>query len=168
MSKYSKEQKLEHIERVKRIIVKDPNLSVSKIVDLIRTGQRPLPVTWDYINGIVAKIRKQRAYRMDYYRIKEWLGKFEEKLDEYGRYLWNIVTNPAEQSKDKIAAIRELRNNDVILFDRMFDAGVFERKLGEMTIKGRLDEGDKAFLDKALKFARFGYGGNIGRKDNNG
>lgn len=167
MAKYSKEQKLEHIERVKRVLAKEPNISVSRIVALIRTGQRPLPVTWDYINGIVAKIRRQRIYRMDYYRVKEWLAEFENVLGEANRHMWNIITNQQAEDKDKIAAVRALRENSVALFDKMFDAGIFERKLGEMVVKGKLDEGDKMFLDKALKFARFGYGNSIGRKDNN-
>lgn len=166
MPNYGKEKEGEYIRRIKRLLVKDAGLSLREIQGMLESGGKPIRLDLHYIGKLVKKIRQERIYRMDYYRVKEWLASFEERVDEYKRYLWNVVTNPQAQDRDKIVAIRELRNSDVVLFDKMFDAGVFDRKIGEMTVKGRLDEGDKAFLDKALKFARFGYGNSIGRKDN--
>lgn len=164
---FSQEKNEEIKRRIKRLLVKEPGLTNREIMKMLAESRQPLKLDEHYIGRIVKKVRRERIYRMDSYLVKEWLADFEDKLGEYKRYLWNIITNPQAQDKDKIAAIRELRNSDVVLFEKMFDAGVFDRKLGELKVKGILDEKQEKLLEKAFNFMRYA-GGNIGRKDNNG
>ena len=74
---------------------------------------------------------KERAERLDRYTINIVLARFQDEADELKKGLWLIINNPKSTDQSKISAIRELRNTSKDLLDKMFDAGIFRRKLGE-------------------------------------
>ena len=110
------------------------NASIKEIGELLRQLKIPLELDKDYINKLIRKIRGEQAKRIDYYTLNKKLAEFEDKMSESDLRLWAIITSPNAMNTEKIAALREVRNNNRELFDKMFDAGVFERKLGELNI----------------------------------
>jgi len=150
---YSKEKQKEHMSQIRRILVMRPDVTILEVRELLQKQRKPLKLDKDYINRLVNKIRKERAKRMDYYTVNKVLAEFQDEIDELKRRLWMIINNPDSTYSEKITAIRELRNNSKDLFDKMFDAGVFERQIGKLKTEGELSEGDKELLRKALKYA---------------
>jgi len=130
---YSKEKQQEHISLIRRILVVRPDSTILGIRDSLMKRDKPLKFDKDYINRLVNKIRRERAERLDRYTINKVLAKFQDEVEELKRRLWTIIMSQETSEKDKISAIRELRNSSKDLFDKMFDAGVFKKQLGEVT-----------------------------------
>ena len=68
--------------------------------------------------------------------------------------LWIIITSPLSSDQSKISAIRELRTSSIALFDKMFESGIFEKKLGEISTKDQniINRIDKLPKDKRRKY----------------
>ncbi len=154
MAIYSKERQQEYINQIRRILVIKPDSSIMEIKESLAKQRKPLNLDKDYINKLVNKIRKERAKRLDYYTVNKVLAGFQDEVEELKKRLWVIITDQMTTTTEKIMAIKELRNSSKDLFDKMFDAGVFERKLGEMEIKGEIKDEDKELLKKAIDYAR--------------
>jgi len=135
--KYTKERQKEHMSQIRRILVIKPESTILEVRDTLVRQVKPLKLDKDYINRIINKIRKERANRLDHYTINVVLAKFQDEMEELKRRLWIIITKGESTEKDRIAAIKELRNSSKELFDKMFDAGIFERKLGEIGIEDK-------------------------------
>jgi len=135
--KYTKERQKEHMSQIRRILVIKPESTILEVRDTLARQIKPLKLDKDYINRIINKIRKERANRLDHYTINVVLAKFQDEMEELKRRLWIIITKGESTEKDRIAAIKELRNSSKELFDKMFDAGIFERKLGEIGIEDK-------------------------------
>ena len=135
--RYSEERKQEHISQIRMILVVKPESSISDIKKALGKQRNPLNLDKDYIHKLAIKIRKERTKRLDHYTINKVLAEFQDEIGELKKRLWIIITNPDSTEKDKIAAIRELRTSSKDLFDKMFDAGIFSRKLGELEIESK-------------------------------
>ena len=48
------------------------------------------------------------------------------------RAAWEIVNDPMARNMDKTFAMKEIREAHNLIFEKLFDAGVFERKLGTL------------------------------------
>jgi len=148
--RYSKERQQEHISQIRRILVVKPEASVLDIKEALAKQRKSLKLDKDYINKLVNKIRKERAKRLDYYTINKVLAEFQDEVEELKRRLWAIIMSFEASERDKISAIRELRNSSKDLFDKMFDAGIFKRKLGELEV-GKLTDEQEDLLKKAIE-----------------
>lgn len=135
--RYTKERQQEHISQIRRILVIRPEASILDIRESLTKQRIPLELDKDYINKLVNKIRKERTKRLNNYTVNVVLAKFQDEVEELKKRLWLIITNPESSEKDKIAAIRELRTSSKDLFDKMFDAGIFNRKLGELAVESK-------------------------------
>jgi hypothetical protein len=60
------------------------------------------------------------------------LGTFQDTMAEIVTVAWGIVNDPMAERNEVLSALREIRaaHNDV--FEKLFDARVFNRKLGTM------------------------------------
>ena len=133
----SKETQREHISQIRRILVIKPDSSIREVKEALANRTKPLNLDKDYINKLVNKIRVERTKRLDGHTINVVLAKFQDETEELKKRLWTIIIDHGSLEKDKIAAIRELRNSSKDLFDKMFDAGIFERKLGDIGIEDK-------------------------------
>lgn len=148
----TKERQREHISQIKRVLVINPDSSILDIKEALANKQKnPLNLDKNYINRLVNKIRKERVKRLDNYTINVVLARFQDEVEELKKRLWLIITNPVSLEKDKIAAIKELRTSSKDLFDKMFDAGVFKRKIGELAIGSTLSQEEQDLIDKAIR-----------------
>jgi len=147
---YSKERQQEHISQIRRILVIKPEASILDIRESLTKQRNPLNLDKDYINRLVNKIRGERAKRLDNYTVNKVLAEFQDEVEELKKRLWIIITNAESSERDKIAAIKELRNSSKDLFDKMFDAGIFKRKLGEIKIGETLSQEEKDLIARAI------------------
>ena len=153
MPRYAKEKELEFTAIIRGILVKRPNISIRQIREVLISGKTPLPLDKDYIHKLVKKIRVDRTKRLDYYTVNHVLAKFEDEVEELKTRLWAIITDPKGKAGDKSYAIKVLIDSQDKLLDRMFDAGIFERKLGSLSSEHKLSEESQALVDKALDYA---------------
>lgn len=144
--KKTQEQTNEYLIRIRRMLVLNPTATIKAIADKMELDK-------DYVHKLVKKIRAERNYRLNYYTLNTVLAKFEDLISESDYRLWAIINNPESTKKDVISALKELRQNQMALFDKMFDAGVFERNLGRVRINDKLSPEDEAVLKKAMDYA---------------
>lgn len=133
MPKYSKNRQGEHIALIRRILIVRPDSTIFGVKDLLAKREPPVNLDKDYIAKLLNKIRKEKAYRIEHYTVNKILVDFDDEVKELKRRLWSIVADPGTEDADKIRAIKEIRNSSANLFDKMFDAGVFKKQLGEST-----------------------------------
>jgi len=148
---YSKERQQEHISQIRRILVVKTDSSILDIKESLAKQRIPLELDKDYINKLVNKIRRERSKKLDHHTINKVLAEFQDEVEELKKRLWIIITNPDSTEKDKIAAIRELRTSSKDLFDKMFDAGVFKRKMGEPEIGKELTQEEQDLIERVIE-----------------
>lgn len=156
MPRITDDKHSEYLERVRAIIVRRPDVSIRQIKKILEEHPKaPIKLTKDYIMLLVRKIRKNRGQRLNSYTVNVILGQFEQEVEELKKQLWTIVSNPVGSDKVKVAAIKEIRSSSMALFDKMFDAGLFEKNLGKLDIDQKLSEETEAMIAKAISH---GYG----------
>lgn len=153
MARYGKEKIQEQISQIRRILVIKPDSTIPDVQGALARQKKPLKLDKDYVNKLIKKIRKERIYRLDRYTINKVLAEFQDEVEELKKRLWVIINSSDSSHRDRVSAVKELRNSSKELFDKMFDAGVFTKKIGEMEVKGKLDTKDINVISKALKYA---------------
>lgn len=150
--RFTDERKQEHMDRIRRVLVLKSNATIREVKEALSTGQNPITLDKDYVNKLIRKIKRERNKRYSNYTINKVLAGFEDEVDELKKNLWLIINGKGSSDKNKVAAIKELRNSSIGLFDKMFDSGVFEKKIGEVRIglfdytkqdENRTDDSDK-------------------------
>lgn len=135
----SKETQKEHIAWIRRVLVMDPSITIPGIQNVIEKsyGRR---MAADYIWRLLKKVRGERAKRFERATLFKFLARFADIVTESDKKLWMIVNDNSRLDKDRISALREIRNNNRELFDKMFDSGIFEKKLGELGVKFSMED----------------------------
>lgn len=135
MARYTKEQMDNHLAQVRRLLVINPDLSCREIREhLMSRKDNPIKLTPDYIRKMKNEVIDSRNKRYDSYTVDNVLAKFQDELEEMKKILWSIIMNQLSTPAERVRALRELRNNSDNFFERMFNAGIFEKKLGIMDI----------------------------------
>jgi len=130
MPAYSSDTKKYHRSRVRSIMVQDPMLAGEHIRR--RLEREGLVLDRNYINGIVNDIHKERARRAETWTLNNAMTALQDAMGEVVRVGWEIANDKMAEGRDRAAALREIREAYNLVFEKMFDAGVFERKLGTL------------------------------------
>jgi len=130
MPAYSSDTKRYHRERVRSIMVQQPMLSGEGIRQYLE--RQGLELDRNYINGLVNQIHRERAKRADIWTLNMALASFQDAMAEIARVGWEIANDKFAPGRDRAAALREVREAYNAVFEKLFDAGVFERKLGTL------------------------------------
>jgi hypothetical protein len=104
-------------ERIRSLLVQHPQISGEGI--RLRLQQDGLTLDRHYIGK-----------RADTWTLNIALASFQDAMAEIARVGWEIANDPHEPGRDRAAALREVREAYNTMFEKLFDAGVFERKLG--------------------------------------
>ncbi|MDE2019411.1 MAG: hypothetical protein KGJ13_03620, partial [Patescibacteria group bacterium] len=128
MSTYSKTQEEFFIQNIRRLVVIQHDMSLREMQRQLEENGIHLHV--DYINRLRKRIFRERLTRVDRQLLNEELAAFEDTLDETTKMAWQILFSNQATRKERIAAMKEIREARKDLFDKKFDAGVFDRKLG--------------------------------------
>jgi hypothetical protein len=130
MPKISADTKRYYRERVRSIMAQEPMLSGEGIRR--RLEQQGLVFDRNYINSLVNQIHRERAKRADTWTLNSALTALQDAMGEVVRVGWEIANDKFAEGRDRAAALREIREAYNLVFEKMFDAGVFERKLGTL------------------------------------
>ncbi len=84
----------------------------------------------EYIRRLREKILRERSVRADRMALNTALAAFQDVLGETTHMAWQIALSPQSTKRERLAALKEIREAHKDVFDKLFDAGVFERKLG--------------------------------------
>ena len=96
-----------------------------------------------YISHLRDKILRERAHRADRKALSYALAAFEDVLSETTKIAWQIALSNQSTRKERIAALKEIREAHRDVFEKLFDTGVFDRKLGVVEHKPKLPLNDE-------------------------
>lgn len=130
MPKISADTKRYYRERVRSILVQEPMISGEGIRRHLE--KQGLVLDRNYINGLVNQIHRERAKRAATWMLNAALTSFQDAMTEIARVGWEIANDKFAEGRDRAAALREIREAYNAMFEKLFDAGVFERKLGTL------------------------------------
>jgi hypothetical protein len=85
-----------------------------------------------YIGSLLKATHTERAKRADTWTLNMALASFQDAMAEIARVGWEIANDKFAPGRDRAAALREVREAYKVVFEKFFDAGVFERKLGAL------------------------------------
>jgi len=117
-------------ERIRSVIVQNPQISGEGI--RVRLQQDGLTLDRHYISKLLNEIQAERGKRANTWALNHALSSFQDAMAEIARVGWEIVNDPMAKNQDRVMAMREIREAYNISFEKLFDAGVFERKLGTL------------------------------------
>jgi hypothetical protein len=129
--KITTEKKQYLVARVRSVIAQDHQIGLD---DLAARLERDYGIRIErhYLSGIVRKIYRERALRADRQTLNFALASFEDVMTQVVRVAWEIANDQFARKQDRVMALREIREAHSALFTKLFDAGVFERKLGTL------------------------------------
>lgn len=83
-----------------------------------------------FLRKLINEVYRERTIRADHKTLSAALAAFEDTMTEIVRRAWEIVEDPMSERNEVLAALREIRSAHNDVFQKLFDAGVFNRKLG--------------------------------------
>jgi hypothetical protein len=119
-------------ERIRSILVQNPQTSIEGITQ--RLEREGLKLDRHYVGKLVGEIHTERAKRADTWTLNLALASFQDAMTEIVRVGWDIANDKFAPGRDRAAALREIREAYDSMFERLFDAGVFEKKLGTLDL----------------------------------
>ena len=128
MPRISQEHKQYYKSRIRSVLAQYPTITQVGLRERLKADG--LELDRMYLASLLKSIQAERVKRIDALTLNYALSAFQDTMSEIVRMAWDIVNDPMAARLEKLAALREIRaaNNDV--FQKLFDAGVFERKLG--------------------------------------
>ena len=117
-----------YISNIRKLMVIQPDMPLIEIQHQL--GENGFQLDVKYISSLRDRILRERAMRTDQKTLSSALSAFEDVLMETAKNAWSIALSNLSTRKEKIAALKEIREAHRDVFDKLFDAGVFNRKLG--------------------------------------
>lgn len=158
MPAYATEIVRHQIALIRRILIRKGEISALQMTEELAKAGTDLDR--EYVTKLMRQLQVERAARIERLNkaeVNDEIDRFEQLIDELAGYLSDIITNPigtpAEQNRAKVAAIKELRQAAESLFEKKFDAGIFERQLGKVKAERNLSAEDEALVKTALEHA---------------
>jgi hypothetical protein len=130
MPALSKKTKHYYRERIRSILVQQPQTSIEGIKQRLEADG--LKLDRHYVGKLVKEIYTERTKRADTWILNHALASFQDAMSEIARVGWEIANDKFVPGRDRAAALREIREAYNLMFEKLFDAGVFERKLGTL------------------------------------
>lgn len=128
MPRKSKEQEKFYIANIRKLMSIEHHMSLREMQHQLE--QNGIRLHIDYINRLREKILRERAQRADRQLLSYSLAVFEDVLTETTKIAWQIALSNQSTRKERIAALKEIRESHKDIFDKLFDSGVFDRKIG--------------------------------------
>ncbi len=126
--KKSREQVSLYTANIRKLMVVQHDMPVVEMQKQLEKLGLRLDV--HYIARLRDKILGERAKRADRMALNSALAAFQDVLTETTHMAWQIALSPQSTKRERLAALKEIREAHKDVFDKLFDAGVFNRKLG--------------------------------------
>jgi hypothetical protein len=128
MPELSPKTKQYHKQRIRSLMVQQPMITIVGMQKHLDTDG--LHLDRGYIASLVRAIQTERIKRANTWTLNIALASFQDAMAEIARVGWEIANDQMAPGRDRAAALREVREAYNAAFEKLFDAGVFERKLG--------------------------------------
>jgi hypothetical protein len=114
---------------VRSVIAQDHQIGLDDLADRLER-EYGIHIERHYLSGLVRTIYRERALRADRQTLNQALAAFDDTMAQVVRVAWEIANDPFARKQDHVMALREIREANSAVFEKLFDAGVLERKLG--------------------------------------
>jgi hypothetical protein len=132
MPSIAKEQKEFYKSKIRSLMAIDHGVSRRELQE--RLDKNGLHLDRDYIGKLYDEILVERTKRIDRKLLANALSSFEDTMTEVVRLAWEIANTPYISAPARVMALREIREAHNDVFQKLFDAGVFEKKLGTLDL----------------------------------
>jgi hypothetical protein len=126
-----KDKKQYIVSRVRSIIAQDHQIPLDDLAQRL-DREYGIKIERHYLSTLVKKIYAERVKRADRQTLNYALASFEDTMTQVVRVAWEIANDQFARKQDRVMALREIREAHSAVFEKLFDAGVFERKLGTL------------------------------------
>jgi hypothetical protein len=130
MPKISTEQRQYYKSRIRSVIAQHPQ--ISQVALAARLESDGLKLDRKYLGSLLNDIYVERSKRANTWMLNQALSAFQDVMMEISAVAWSIANDEFARKQDRVAALREIREAHKDMFEKLFDAGVFERKLGTL------------------------------------
>lgn len=130
MPKISTEQRQYYKSRIRSVIAQHPQ--ISQVALAARLKDEGLELDRKYLGSLLNAIYVERAKRANTWMLNQALSAFQDVMMEISAVAWDIANDQFARKQDRVMALREIREAHKDMFEKLFDAGVFERKLGTL------------------------------------
>lgn len=130
MPAISKDKQEFYKSRIRAIVSVEHQITLVQLLD--KLAQEGIHLDRDYLSKLANKVYQERTKRADRQTLNYALAAFEDTMTEVVRVAWSIATDEHAREQDRVMALREIREAHKDVFEKLFDAGVFERKLGTL------------------------------------
>ena len=128
--KISTERRQYYKSRIRSIIAQHPQISQVALCERLKA--EGLPLDRKYLGSLLDAIQAERAKRANTWMLNHALASFQDVMMEISAVAWTIANDEFVRKQDRVMALREIREAHKDMFEKLFDAGVFERKLGTL------------------------------------
>ena len=126
----AKEQKQYYKSRIRSVIAQHPQITQVALRERLKDDGLALD-RW-YVAGLLKEIQIERVKRLNTLTLNYALSAFQDTMMEISAVAWSIANDQFARNQDRVAALKEVREANNVVFEKLFDAGVFERKLGTL------------------------------------
>jgi hypothetical protein len=130
MPKISTERRQYYKSKIRSVIVQSPQISQVALAERLKGDG--LELDRKYLGSLLNDIHVERVKRLNTLTLNYALSAFQDVMTEIVSKAWEIVNDPMSERGEVLAALREIRAAHDDVFEKLFDAGVFERKLGTL------------------------------------
>lgn len=130
MPAISAERKQFYKSKIRAITALDQTISQRELQE--RLESQGITLDRKYLGKLLDAIRVERVKRIERQTLNAALGFFGEAMSDIVRRAKEIADDPMASHGEVLAALREIRSTHSEMFQILFDAGVFERKLGTL------------------------------------
>lgn len=130
MPKVSNERKQFYKSKIRSLLAIDHQMSNRELESQL--AQNGISISEDFIAKLRKKVEKEKSIRADRMTLNHALATVSDALTETNHLAWQIALNPAAKAQDRLGAMREIRKAHTDMFNLLFDAGIFNRKLGTL------------------------------------
>ena len=131
MPAIAKERQEYHLSKIRSLIAENHQTTLQEIQENL-SHRFGLNLHRTYISRLAKKIFAERTRRADRATLNYALAAFEDAMTEVVKKAWEIANAEYINPQARVMALREIREAHSAVFEKLFDAGVFERKLGTL------------------------------------
>jgi arginine repressor len=130
MPRISQEQKQYYKSRIRSVIAQSPAITHRALQERLKADG--LELDREYVGTLLKSIQVERVKRLNTLTLNYALSAFQDVMLEISAVAWEIANDQFARKQDRVMALREVREAHKDMFEKLFDAGVFERKLGTL------------------------------------
>ena len=147
MPRITHEKKQFYKSKIRALISRDHMASSTELAERLKADG--VDLERHYLSQLLKEIHSERIHRADRQTPAFALAAFEDTMTEIVKVAWDIANSQWLNPQARVMALREIREAHNAVFEKLFDAGVFDRKLGTLDTHdpqhpapGREEKGD--------------------------